>query len=300
MTARWHLGPITGFCLATARSGSRACGDNLNRMLNATMTRDAFRLHDKQGEPTRDQPWIFRTYAGHTNVRASNRLYRDNLSRGQTGLSIAFDLPTQCGYSSDHPLAGPEIGKVGVPVNSLDDFEMLFAEIPVEQINVDDDQRQPMWLLSLTWRSPSGAASTSCSRGRRRTTSSRNTWRVVPASIRRGTRCASSRTCTSCLHAIRAGTSNICSYHLREAGRRAQGSRSRRERDAVLDAIKARGGVARRFEQCVGRVSFAERRHPVRRRDVQDARVRPHVGRDPKDRYGVRPPSTASSATACR
>ena len=86
------------------------------------MTRDAHGLYDKDGNPTRDQPWIFRTYAGHTSARASNALYRDNLSRGQTGLSIAFDLPTQCGYSSDHPLAAPEIGKVGVPINSLDDF----------------------------------------------------------------------------------------------------------------------------------------------------------------------------------
>ena len=77
------------------------------------MTRDAHRLYDKDGAPTRDQPWIFRTYAGHTNVHASNRLYRDNLARGQTGLSIAFDLPTQCGYGSDHPIAGPEVGKVG-------------------------------------------------------------------------------------------------------------------------------------------------------------------------------------------
>ena len=82
------------------------------------MTRDAQTSTDADGRPKRDAPWIFRTYAGHTNVRASNELYRANLSRGQTGLSIAFDLPTQCGYSSDHPLAGPEIGKVGVPVNS--------------------------------------------------------------------------------------------------------------------------------------------------------------------------------------
>src|SRR5262249_12522073 len=75
------------------------------------MTRDAHVLYDAEGKPTRDTPWIFRTYAGHTNVHASNALYRANLSRGQTGLSIAFDLPTQCGYSSDHPLAKPEIGK---------------------------------------------------------------------------------------------------------------------------------------------------------------------------------------------
>src|SRR5262245_28881142 len=98
----------------------------------------------------RDQPWLFRTYAGHTNVRASNELYRGNLSRGQTGLSIAFDLPTQCGYSSDHPLAGPEIGKVGVPVNTLEDFELLFADIPIERINTSMTiNATAMWLLAL-------------------------------------------------------------------------------------------------------------------------------------------------------
>src|SRR5437667_9638917 len=99
------------------------------------MARETHRLADKAGAPTRDEPWIFRTYAGHTNVRASNTLYRGNLSRGQTGLSIAFDLPTQCGYASDHPLAQPEIGKVGVPINTLDDFEVLFDAIPIEQSN---------------------------------------------------------------------------------------------------------------------------------------------------------------------
>src|SRR4029450_4711334 len=114
------------------------------------MTRKAHELHDADGKSTRDAPWIFRTYAGHTNVRASNELYRGNLSRGQTGLSIAFDLPTQCGYSSDHPLAGPEIGKVGVPVNSLDDFGVLFEGLPIEDINTSMTiNATAMWLLSL-------------------------------------------------------------------------------------------------------------------------------------------------------
>jgi (2R)-ethylmalonyl-CoA mutase len=81
----------------------------------------------------RDNPWIFRTYAGHSSARASNELYRRNLAAGQTGLSIAFDLPTQCGYDSDHPLARPEVGKVGVPIASLDDMHTLFDGIPIEQ-----------------------------------------------------------------------------------------------------------------------------------------------------------------------
>src|SRR5439155_4995734 len=107
----------------------------VGRLHSWSVTRAAHLLTGPDGKPTRDQPWIFRTYAGHTNVRASNALYRGNLSRGQTGLSIAFDLPTQCCYASDHPPAQSELGKVGVPINTLDDFEVLFDAIPIEQIN---------------------------------------------------------------------------------------------------------------------------------------------------------------------
>jgi methylmalonyl-CoA mutase N-terminal domain/subunit len=82
-------------------------------------------ISGKDGNPGRDAPWIFRTYAGHSSPKASNALYRTNLSKGQTGLSIAFDLATQCGYDSDDRIARPEVGKVGVPFNSLDDFRVL-------------------------------------------------------------------------------------------------------------------------------------------------------------------------------
>ena len=92
-------------------------------------------LYNETGEVTKDKPWIFRTYAGHTNAKSSNELFRKNLSKGQTGLSIAFDLPTQCGYSSNHPIAKPEVGKVGVPINSLDDFRILFEQIPLGEMN---------------------------------------------------------------------------------------------------------------------------------------------------------------------
>ena len=107
-------------------------------------------ISDKHGAPGRDAPWIFRTYAGHTNVWASNQLYRANLSRGQTGLSIAFDLPTQCGYSSDDPLARPEIGKVGVPINSLDDLAILFDGIDIGEVNTSMTiNGTAMWLYAL-------------------------------------------------------------------------------------------------------------------------------------------------------
>ena len=79
----------------------------------------------------RDRPWMFRTYSGHSSAKASNALYRSNLAKGQTGLSVAFDLPTQTGYDSDHPLSRGEVGKVGVPVCHIDDMQVLFDEIPL-------------------------------------------------------------------------------------------------------------------------------------------------------------------------
>ncbi|MEL7133042.1 MAG: methylmalonyl-CoA mutase family protein, partial [Pseudomonadota bacterium] len=83
----------------------------------------------------KDRPWLIRTYAGHSTAAASNALYRSNLSKGQTGLSVAFDLPTQTGYDSDHILARGEVGKVGVPVAHLGDMRTLFSDIPLEKMN---------------------------------------------------------------------------------------------------------------------------------------------------------------------
>jgi (2R)-ethylmalonyl-CoA mutase len=79
----------------------------------------------------RDKPWLMRTYSGHSSAKASNELYRTNFSKGQTGLSVAFDLPTQTGYDSDHPLARGEVGKVGVPICHIGDMETLFDQIPL-------------------------------------------------------------------------------------------------------------------------------------------------------------------------
>ena len=89
------------------------------------------------GAPTarRDKPWIFRTYAGHSTARESNRLYRQNLAKGQTGLSIAFDLPTQTGFDSDHILARGEVGKVGVAISHIGDMRALFEDIPLASMN---------------------------------------------------------------------------------------------------------------------------------------------------------------------
>src|SRR5437868_12353400 len=101
-------------------------------------------------EKRRDKPWIFRTYSGHSNARESNALYRKNLAKGQTGLSVAFDLPTQTGYDSDHVLAKGEVGKVGVPISHLGDMRTLFDGIPLDRMNTSMTINAPAaWLLSL-------------------------------------------------------------------------------------------------------------------------------------------------------
>jgi len=101
-------------------------------------------------QPQKTRPWLFRTYAGHSTAAASNALYRGNLAKGQTGLSVAFDLPTQTGYDSDHVLARGEVGKVGVPVTHLGDMRALFDQIPLEQMNTSMTiNATAPWLLSL-------------------------------------------------------------------------------------------------------------------------------------------------------
>ena len=101
-------------------------------------------------KPQRDKPWIFRTYAGHSTARDLNELYRKNLAKGQTGLSVAFDLPTQTGYDSDHVLARGEVGKVGVPVNHLGDMRALFDGIPLGTMNTSMTiNATAAWLMAL-------------------------------------------------------------------------------------------------------------------------------------------------------
>src|SRR5438309_12058059 len=98
----------------------------------------------------RDRPWVMRTYAGHSSPAESNALYRRNLEKGQTGLSVAFDLPTQTGYDPDDELAAGEVGKVGVPITSLADMRALFEEIPLDQMNTSMTiNATAMWLLAL-------------------------------------------------------------------------------------------------------------------------------------------------------
>ena len=107
----------------------------------------------RRDKPLRDKPWIFRTYAGHSTAAASNELYRKNLSKGQTGLSVAFDLPTQTGYDSDHPLAKGEVGKVGVPISHIGDMRALFEAIPLGEMNTSMTiNATAAWLLGALCR----------------------------------------------------------------------------------------------------------------------------------------------------
>ena len=107
-------------------------------------------MADTEYQHAPDRPWIFRTYAGHSTAEKSNALYRSNLSKGQTGLSIAFDLPTQTAYDSDHILARGEVGKVGVPVSHLGDMRTLFDALPLEDMNTSMTINAPAaWLLAL-------------------------------------------------------------------------------------------------------------------------------------------------------
>src|SRR4051794_4964466 len=98
----------------------------------------------------RDRPWLIRTYSGHSSARASNELYRNNLAKGQTGLSVAFDLPTQTGYDPDAPKALGEVGKVGVPVPHLGEMRTLFEGIPLDEMNTSMTiNAAAMWLLGM-------------------------------------------------------------------------------------------------------------------------------------------------------
>jgi len=220
-------------------------------------------MFDKDGKPTSDRPWIFRTYAGHTNVWASNELYRSNLAKGQTGLSIALDLPTQCGYSSDHDIAKPEIGKVGVPINSLDDMAILFDNIPLDQMNTSMTiNGTSMWLLALYI---ALAEEQGVDIADLKGTTQND---LIKEYLARGTYIFppedSIRLIVDmyeyCLHNVPSwNASNICSYHLQEAGATPVQELAFALTTAItiLDAVKERNCFnEEEFERCVGRISY--------------------------------------------
>ncbi|MFA9444221.1 protein meaA [Egicoccus sp. AB-alg6-2] len=204
-----------------------------------------------------------RTYSGHSSAAASNALYRANLAKGQTGLSVAFDLPTQTGYDSDHVLARGEVGKVGVPVGSLDDLRTLFEGIPLQQMNTSMTiNATAMWLLALYIAvAEEQGADVSQLAGTTQNDIikeylSRGTYAFPPAPSLRLTTDIVAYTVTNL---PRWNPLNICSYHLQEAGATPvqELAFALANAIAVLDVVRERGQVPEAdFDQVVGRISF--------------------------------------------
>ncbi len=200
-------------------------------------------------EARRDRPWVFRTYSGHSSAKASNELYRKNLGKGQTGLSVAFDLPTQTGYDADHPLARGEVGKVGVPVGSIEDMETLFQEIPLDQMNTSMTiNATAAWLLSLYV--ATGERQGADPKSLQGTTQND----IVKEYLSRGTyifppepsmRLISDMVAYTVDAIPKWNPINICSYHLQEAGATPvqEIAFSFANAVAVLDAVRERDDV---------------------------------------------------------
>ena len=214
-------------------------------------------------KPTRDRPWIFRTYAGHSTAAASNELYRRNLGKGQTGLSVAFDLPTQTGYDSDHVLAQGEVGKVGVPISHIGDMRTLFADIPLENMNTSMTiNATAAWLLALY---VAVAEEQGASRSALTGTTQND---IIKEYLSRGTYVfppePSMRLITDTIVWCREqcpkwNPMNVCSYHLQEAGATPaqELAFALATAIAVLDGVKASGQVPDEdFPMIVGRISF--------------------------------------------
>jgi len=209
----------------------------------------------------KDKPWLFRTYAGHSTAKASNALYRGNLAKGQTGLSVAFDLPTQTGYDSDHELARGEVGKVGVPISHLGDMRTLFADIPLEQMNTSMTiNATAPWLLALYIAvAEEQGADVSKLQGTVQNDIikeylSRGTYICPPApSLRLITDVAA-----YCYTNVpKWNPMNVCSYHLQEAGATPEQELAfaLATACAVLDDLKGKVPEAD-FPILVGRISF--------------------------------------------
>ncbi len=212
-------------------------------------------------KPVRDKPWIFRTYAGHSTATASNELYRKNLSKGQTGLSVAFDLPTQTGYDSDHPQAKGEVGKVGVPISHIGDMRALFDSIPLDAMNTSMTiNATAAWLLALYI---AVADEQGVLRGKLQGTTQND---IIKEYLSRGTyvfppapsmRLIKDTILFTTREMPKWNPMNVCSYHLQEAGATPQQELAfaLATAVAVLDTVKAAGAVGD-FGEVVGRISF--------------------------------------------
>ena len=209
----------------------------------------------------KDRPWLFRTYAGHSTAEKSNALYRSNLARGQTGLSVAFDLPTQTGYDSDHILARGEVGKVGVPVGHLGDMRALFADIPLEQMNTSMTiNATAPWLLALYVAvAEEQGADIATLQGTVQND-------IVKEYLSRGTYVLPPKPSMKLISDVaeycyseipKWNPMNVCSYHLQEAGATPQQELAfaLATATAVLDELQGKV-PADDFPRLVGRISF--------------------------------------------
>jgi (2R)-ethylmalonyl-CoA mutase len=246
----------------------------------------------------KDRPWIFRTYAGHSSAKASNALYRTNLAKGQTGLSVAFDLPTQTGYDSDDVLAKGEVGKVGVPVSHLGDMRALFDGIPLDKMNTSRTINAPAaWLLALyvAVADEQGAPRASL------TGTTQND--IIKEYLARGTyifppkpalRLTTDTIAFTTAELPKWNPINLCSYHLQEAGADAveEAAFALAAAISVLDACKARGAIPEsEFPKAVGRISFFVNSGVKFITEICKLRAMGKVWDEiTKDRYGVTDP----------
>ena len=247
----------------------------------------------------RDKPWIFRTYAGHSTARELNRLYRQNLAKGQTGLSIAFDLPTQTGLDSDHPLARGEVGKVGVAISHIGDMRTLFEEIPLASMNTSMTiNATAAWLMALY-------IATADEQGAPRSQLQGTTQNdIIKEYLARGSYVfppdASLRLTKDLILFCARETPkwnpmNVCSYHLQEAGATPvqELSYALATAIAVLDRVRESGEVDEaRFAEVVGRISFFV--NAGMRFVTELAKMRAFVelwDEITRDRFGVKDPS---------
>jgi ethylmalonyl-CoA mutase len=226
------------------------------------------RPEDRPQDRPKDRPWVMRTYAGHSSAAESNALYRRNLAKGQTGLSVAFDLPTQTGYDPDHPLARGEVGKVGVPIPHLGEMRRLFEDIPLAEMNTSMTiNATAMWLLALyqVVAEEQGDGDFEQVHGRLAGTTQND---IIKEYLSRGTyvfppehslRLTSDLIAYTVNHIPKWNPVNICSYHLQEAGATPTQELAYAlcTAIAVLDTVRLSGQVSEEdFATVVGRVSF--------------------------------------------
>ena len=218
---------------------------------------------DKPFQHAPDAPWIFRTYAGHSTAEKSNALYRGNLAKGQTGLSVAFDLPTQTGYDPDHILARGEVGKVGVPVSHMGDMRALFDALPLAQMNTSMTiNATAAWMLSLyVALAEEQGADPKALQGTTQNDLvkeylSRGTYIYPP---RPSLRLISDMIAWCVTETPKFNPMNVCSYHLQEAGATPEQELAYALATAisVLDAVKEAGQIPmERFSLVASRISF--------------------------------------------